>query len=80
MPGMPTPGMPMPGMPDPGMPGPGMPGPGNPNQVPETGFRIRQEYRRLTDGQRMAFHDALNQMKMVNMFKICWVFFSPNMV
>jgi len=32
---------------------------------PPSGFRIRREYRRLTDGDRMALHAAFNQMKMV---------------
>ncbi|XP_052819006.1 tyrosinase-like protein [Mya arenaria] len=31
---------------------------------PPTGFRIRREYRRLSDGERFAYHAALNQMKM----------------
>lgn len=31
--------------------------------VPGTGFRVRREYRRLSDGQRAAFHAALKIMK-----------------
>ncbi|XP_053402540.1 tyrosinase-like protein [Mercenaria mercenaria] len=30
---------------------------------PRTGFRIRREYRRISDGERFALHSAINQMK-----------------
>ncbi|KAK3608053.1 hypothetical protein CHS0354_031041 [Potamilus streckersoni] len=35
-------------------------GPGN---APGTGFRVRREYRMLSDAERNAFHTALNEMK-----------------
>ena len=34
--------------------------------APMTGFRIRREYRRITDRERMMFHEAVNTLKMVN--------------
>ncbi|XP_045194325.2 uncharacterized protein LOC123549947 [Mercenaria mercenaria] len=43
-------------------------GPGGPMRrgriFPQTGFRVRREYRRLSDPERFAFHAAINQMKM----------------
>ena len=33
---------------------------------PQTGFRIRREYRRITDMERMMFHAAVNTLKMVS--------------
>lgn len=35
---------------------------------PPTGFRIRREYRRLSDQERFAFHAAINQLKITGQY------------
>ncbi|XP_052245965.1 LOW QUALITY PROTEIN: uncharacterized protein LOC127854901 [Dreissena polymorpha] len=37
---------------------------GRDGMIPPTGFRIRREYRRISDGERNAFHGALRMLKM----------------
>ncbi|XP_053400401.1 putative tyrosinase-like protein tyr-3 [Mercenaria mercenaria] len=39
-------------------------------EYPQTGFRIRREYRMLSVEERTAFHSAINQMKMTGQYDV----------
>ena len=42
---------------------------------PSSGFRVRREYRRINDWERMMFHEAVNTLKMVSVYKMQYMRF-----